>query len=106
MLAYRSDIAIAKKRLFDTPYHGNHYYLGLLATHPDYQCRGFGKELVHRGLDKAKQQEWNVTLFSSPMGRRVYSKLGFRDVGGFRTQIDGEEEYLHTPGMVLEVGGW
>ncbi len=106
MSAYRTDAARAKENLFDKPYHSKHYYLDLLATHPDYQDHGIDKELVNWGLEKEKKQGWNVMLFASPMGRRVYAKLGFKDVGAFRTQIEGEEEYLGTPGMVLEAGSW
>lgn len=106
MSVYRADVARAKKTLFDRPYNSKHYYLGLLATHPDYQGHGIGTKLVMWGLEKAKREEWNVTLFPSPMGRRVYAKLGFKDVGGFRTQVDGDEEYLDTPGIALEAGTW
>ena len=43
-----------------------------------------------------------MTLFSSPMGKMLYAKLGFRDVGSFKTQVEGEAELLETPAMVLE----
>ena len=32
----------------------------------------------------------------------MYGNLGFVDAGRFRTQVDGEDEYLDTPAMVLE----
>lgn len=106
MAAYRADINRAKKDLFDNKYGDQHYYLGLLATHPSYQGRGAGRALVEWGLEKAQRMGWTVSLFSSPMGKRVYEKVGFKDVGSFRTRVEGEEEFLDTPGMVLEAGSW
>ena len=89
--------------MFDDKYGANkHIYLGLLATHPNYQGQGTGKALCQWGLEKAKREGWTVTLFSSPMGKRLYAKLGFRDAGSFKTQVEGEVEWLDTSAMVLE----
>ena len=89
--------------MFDDKYGADKYiYLSLLNTHPEYQGQGAGQALCQWGLDKAKMEGWSVTLFSSPMGKRLYAKLGFRDVGSFRTQVEGEAEWLDTPAMVLE----
>ena len=89
--------------MFDDKYGAdNHIYLSLLNTHPDYQDLGAGKALCQWGLEKAKREAWTVTLFSSPMGKRLYAKLGFREVGSFRTQVEGEAEWLDISAMVLE----
>ena len=39
-------------------------------------------------------------------GKLVYGNMGFVDAGHFRTQVEGEEEYLDTPAMVLKKGTW
>ncbi len=101
MAGFRADLARAKKRFFDG-YSDGQLYLGMLACHPDYQGRGAGRALVGWGLGKAKTEGLAVTLFASPMGARIYKRLGFQDVGSFRTQVAGEEEYIDTPAMVLE----
>ena len=89
--------------MFDDKYGPDkHIYLSLLNTHPDYQGQGAGKALCQWGLEKANKEGWTVTLFSSPMGKRLYTKLGFRDVGSFRTQVEGEAEWLDISAMVLE----
>lgn len=88
--------------MFDDPYGEKQLYLGQLSTHPDYRRHGAGAALCRWGMEKAKADGMAVTLFASPMGKAVYSKLGFKDVGSFRTQVEGETEYLDTPGMVLE----
>ncbi|MCJ1399663.1 hypothetical protein MMC11_002865 [Xylographa trunciseda] len=102
MMAFREAMHRAKKELFDQKYGEKQLYLGMLACHPDYQRRGAGTALCQWGLDKAKAEDLTVSLFASPMGARLYSKLGFKDVASFRTQVVGEDEYLVTPGMVLE----
>ena len=102
MKAFRAAVGRAKTEFFDSKYGEEQLYLGMLACHPDYQRRGAGEMLCRWGLDKAKAEHLAVTLFASPMGVRLYRRLGFRDVGSFRTQVVGEEEYLDMPGMVLE----
>ena len=107
MAAYRAAINRAKAHFFDNKYGAQqHYYLSLIATHPSYQGRGAGRALLEWGMEKAKREGWTVSLFSSPMGRRVYEKLGFEVVGTFRTKVEGEEVFLDTPAMVLEAGRW
>ncbi|MCJ1387862.1 hypothetical protein MMC18_000705 [Xylographa bjoerkii] len=92
----------AKGKLFDKKYGEKQLYLGMLACHPDYQKRGAGNALCQWGLATAKAEDLTITLFASPAGIRLYTKLGFKLVGSFRTQVDGEDEYLDSPAMVLE----
>ena len=101
MAAYRRDVAVATNKYFDIPYPKSYYYLGQLATHPDYHRRGAAKQLVRWGLAKAAERGWTPTLLSSPMGKLVYSGFGFEEVGSFRTQVEEEGEFLDTPVMVM-----
>lgn len=103
MAAYQEDSLAAKQRLFEEPYGDRQLYLGMLACHPDYRRRGAGSQLVAWGMTKARTEKLTLTLFASPMGARVYKRLGFRDVGAFRTQVPGEDEYLDSKAMVLDV---
>jgi hypothetical protein len=65
--------------------------------------RGAGTALCDWGIKKAVSDKLAaVTLFSSPMGKPLYTKLGFREVGIVHIQVDGEEEYIDFPGMTLE----
>ncbi|KAF3346599.1 hypothetical protein VD0002_g7683 [Verticillium dahliae] len=56
-------------------------YLSVLVVHPDYQGRGVGKLLMEWGLDRAAGLGVSVFLESSPAGRKLYTGLGFREVG-------------------------
>ena len=66
--------------------------LMILATHPDYQRQGAGGNLTMYGIDRAKEERLAATLFASPMGRQIYGKMGFRDLGVVKIQVDGESE--------------
>lgn len=102
MTAFRGAIGRAKKEWFDDKYGEKQLYLSMLACHPDYQKRGAGEMLCRWGVEKGKAEGLTVTLFASPMGWQLYRRIGFKDVGTFRTQVVGEDEYLDTPGMALE----
>ncbi|CAH0002330.1 unnamed protein product [Clonostachys byssicola] len=58
-----------------------HTYLQLLATHPDHQNRGYGKDLVHSYMAKAKQKGGVLTALGGPFGYIFFSGLGFHDLG-------------------------
>lgn len=56
-----------------------HWYLELIATKKAYQRRGIGAMLVQWGLDRAVEDGgWDCYLDSTPEGRRLYEKLGFK----------------------------
>jgi predicted GNAT family acetyltransferase len=76
--------------------------LTVLCTHPEFRRRGAGTRLVEWGKFKALEAGMAVTLFSSPMGRKLYSKLGFTEVGDVKIQVPGEEEVLYIQGMTWE----
>ena len=66
----------------------------ILATHPNYQLQGAGGNLTMYGIDRAKEERLAATLFASPMGRKLYGKIGFRDLGVVKIQVDGESEFV------------
>jgi predicted N-acetyltransferase YhbS len=103
MTAFREAVGKAKTEWFDNNYGEKQIYLGMLACHPDYQKRGAGEMLVRWGIDKGRAEGLTPTLFASPMGMKLYTRLGYKDVGSFRAQVEREKEYLDTPGMVLEL---
>ncbi|KAF2026682.1 hypothetical protein EK21DRAFT_18291, partial [Setomelanomma holmii] len=56
-------------------------YLHTLATHPDYQLRGAGTQLVNSGLERGRRAGVNVTLLAAPTARGFYLEAGFGDRG-------------------------
>lgn len=55
-------------------------FLKLLIIDPDYQRKGLGGKLLKWGIDQAAQQGVPAWLESSPMGKALYEKNGFRVV--------------------------
>jgi GNAT superfamily N-acetyltransferase len=63
-----------------------HYYLGLLATHPDYRGRGLGMGLLAENLASMDAEGVPAYLESTnPDNNPRYERLGFRQVGEFTT---------------------
>ncbi|KAM7183653.1 putative N-acetyltransferase ycf52-like [Rhypophila sp. PSN 637] len=105
MQAFRTQCATSKQHFFDQPYKSRgvgHMFLKILLCHPAYQRRGAGSALTRWGIDQAAKHRLDTTVFASPMGLELYKKLGFEEVGRFRVQVDGDDEYLEIPALVLE----
>ncbi|KAK1827037.1 putative N-acetyltransferase ycf52-like protein [Podospora conica] len=98
---FRQTCAASKRDLFDSRYPRGHVFLKILLCHPSYQRRGAGRALTEWGIDEARRRRLNTTVFASPMGFELYRKLGFREIGRFKVQLEGEDVFLEIPAMVL-----
>jgi GNAT superfamily N-acetyltransferase len=93
----------AQHKYLNDVYGSNQFYLAALATHPDFQGRGYGEQLVLSGTDMAPTLGLDVvTLIATPMGEPVYFSLGFQSIANFSvTSIDGDMAFpydvmIHT----------
>jgi GNAT superfamily N-acetyltransferase len=69
---------------------GPHYYLSLLATHPDHRGRGVGQALLAANL--ASWDDAGVPSYlesTNPANDHRYERAGFRRIGGFGAVRDG-----------------
>lgn len=98
---FRETCAASKRDLFDARYPHGHVFLKILLCHPSFQRRGAGRALTEWGIDEARRRGLNTTVFASPMGFELYRKLGFREIGRFKVQLEGEDAFLEIPAMVL-----
>lgn len=57
------------------------WFLDMLATHPDYQGQGVGKELVMWGINKAKEENVCASVISALGKEPFYGKCGYVEVG-------------------------
>jgi GNAT superfamily N-acetyltransferase len=73
------------------PHHrGDHYYLSLLATHPDHAGRGAGMGLLADNLARIDAEGMPAFLESSnPANDHRYARLGFASCGSFELGEDG-----------------
>lgn len=102
MKAFTETMAKAKKKWFDDEYGTKKLHLRILATHPDYQRRGAGIQHCNWGMKLAKEQKVPVTLFSSPLGQKLYSHIGFDLLATTTVQVEGEEEKLFIGAMIYK----
>lgn len=105
MNAFTTSHSAAKTAHFDAPLGADsHLYLAILCVHPSHQRRGVGRAMVRYGIERARDGGMKaVSVYGSPMGRRLYASLGFERVGSFRVQVDGEGEFVDEVGMVLRL---
>ncbi len=61
-------------------------YLAWVATHPDYERRGYAEAVVRHVVAQAKAASGHeeLSLHSTAAGRGLYERLGFRPVGQFQ----------------------
>jgi GNAT superfamily N-acetyltransferase len=70
--------------------HEPHYYLSLLATHPDHRGRGLGMGLLADNLARIDAEGVPAFLESSnPVNDHRYERLGFVPCGKFELGEDG-----------------
>jgi GNAT superfamily N-acetyltransferase len=63
--------------------------LDLCALDPDFQRRGIASKLVQWGLEEAKRLgDIEAITEASRMGRSVYKRLGFQEVGEIQYEVD------------------
>ena len=102
MAAYSRGSAKARKELFVSRYGERQLSLRQMATLPAYWRRGAATKLCNWGKDEARKAGVAVPMFASPMGRMVYAKLGFKEVGQWTAQVEGEEESVTLHAMTWE----
>lgn len=80
-------------------------HLQALGTHPLFLRRGLARAMCGWGMRRAAGDGVAVTLLASPMGRRVYPRFGFEELGMVRARVDGEEEGTELYAMAWVAGG-
>ncbi|MEO7119399.1 MAG: GNAT family N-acetyltransferase [Candidatus Limnocylindrales bacterium] len=67
-----------------------HYYLSLLATHPEHRGRGLGMALLAQNLARIDAESVPAYLESTnPANDKRYASVGFQPVGSFKVPYDG-----------------
>lgn len=102
MHAWKDTLREAKAQYFEHPHGADQIQLQILATHPDYQRLGAGTLLVDEGIRLADASALAISVFASPMGARLYSKLGFKSRASVVVRAEGEAEFVNVEAMVYE----
>jgi hypothetical protein len=104
MEAYSRNSAKARREFFVSRYGQRQLSLRQMATHPQYWRRGAATTLCKWGMEEARRVGVAVPMFASPMGKMVYEALGFREVGKWKAQVEGEDEYVTIHALTWEPG--
>lgn len=102
MRAYREALTIFRQEVFGGQFGGRQMSLRLMCTHPDYWRRGAAHLIVKWGVENATEAGVAISLFASPMGRKVYAACGFRELGIVSVHVPREEESLRLSGMAWD----
>ena len=81
-------------QFFDAPHRQDHWSLEVLAVHPDHQGKGYGKELVLQGLEKAKtdpEGDLPVCVIAADGKETFYQKCGFKELVGWASRTTGKD---------------
>ena len=89
-------------RRFETLINGIRTVLDILHTHPSYQGRGVGAQLVKWGTDLADKEHLQCYVESSPAGYPLFRKCDFEDVTEMEIELNkykssgyGQYKYKH-----------
>ncbi|KAH8587933.1 hypothetical protein B0O99DRAFT_485803, partial [Bisporella sp. PMI_857] len=61
-------------------------------TDVQYRRRGAATTLIKWGTDKADQEGLPCRVEASPMAKPVYASCGFKELGPWGVQVNGQEE--------------
>jgi GNAT superfamily N-acetyltransferase len=100
MKAWTQAIGQAKAQIFDAQLGRNYFQLQLLATRPQFQRQGAATQLCYWGIEVARRTGFAIAVFASPMGRTLYSHLGFKWCDNVRIRALGDEEDIVVAAMV------
>ncbi|KAH7071994.1 acyl-CoA N-acyltransferase [Paraphoma chrysanthemicola] len=81
------------KHLWDGTVNGvpklQNWYLHLCGVHPEHQKQGVGQQLVHWGLDRAREEGVHASVLASDGNDKFYLRCGFDEVIGNCTEGEG-----------------
>jgi GNAT superfamily N-acetyltransferase len=100
MRAWTEAMCRAKSQIFSAQLGRNYFQLQILATHPQFQRQGAASELCHWGIKAARHTGLAIGVFASPMGRELYSRLGFEWCDDVRIRASDDDEEIKVAAMV------
>lgn len=85
--------------------HRPHWYLGVLATHPDAQRRGLASAVLQPGFSAAAEDGWDCWLETSTAGNKAfYERRGFTGSRAVTAPGLPPTWWLHRPHAALPQG--
>lgn len=104
---FKDAIIAAEKKYFGPGWGKKRLEPITVACDAQYQSRGAGRALMKWGLDTATEHRVPITLTASPLGKILYKKLGFQDLGDVDCEVEGDNgEKAWTSAMIWVPDGW
>ncbi|PMD48145.1 acyl-CoA N-acyltransferase [Hyaloscypha variabilis F] len=102
LIAYSASTMGTRKALFVGKFGQRQLSLRQMATLPDYWRRGAASTLLEWGMERARREGVAVPMFAGNMGKKLYEKFGFKELGIAHVQVEGEEEELFMSAMAWD----
>ncbi|KAJ4313575.1 hypothetical protein N0V84_009332 [Fusarium piperis] len=84
--AYSEATMKARKEIFVSRFGERQLSLRQMATLPDYWRRGAASKLLIWGMERARKEGVAVPMFAGNMGKLLYIKFGFKELGKVKIQ--------------------
>jgi ribosomal protein S18 acetylase RimI-like enzyme len=100
-------LAVAEERYFGPEWGPKRLEAVDIVVDPKYHRRGVGKVMTKWALDEATKHQAPVTLTASPLGKLLYSSVGFKDLGKVECEVvgdDGKKYWVYA--MIWVPEGW
>ncbi|KAJ2995557.1 hypothetical protein NUW58_g1239 [Xylaria curta] len=92
----------ARKDIFVTKFGERQLSLRQMATLPDYWRRGAASALLKWGMERARKEGVAVSMFAGNMGKPLYLKYGFKELGKVKIQAPNETEVTYEIAMAWD----
>ncbi|KAK7420139.1 hypothetical protein QQZ08_010553 [Neonectria magnoliae] len=89
----------ARKEMFITKFGEKQLSLRQMATLPGYRRRGAASTLLKWGMDRARKEGIALSMFAGNMGKLLYIKFGFKELGRVKIQVPGNDEVIYEIAM-------
>jgi GNAT superfamily N-acetyltransferase len=88
---FAASSAIDKKRYWaDHPERANRWQAQSVIVSPKWQGKGIGRLIMSEVIKKAQEENVIMGLQASPLGERLYRKLGFELLGDYTIRVGGD----------------
>ncbi|KAF9775383.1 hypothetical protein IL306_006515 [Fusarium sp. DS 682] len=92
----------ARKEIFVSRFGQRQLSLRQMATHPGYWRRGAASKPPARGTERARKEGVAIPMFAGNMGKLLYAKFGFKELGRVKIQAPGESEVVYEIAMAWD----
>jgi ribosomal protein S18 acetylase RimI-like enzyme len=100
-------LALAEEQYFGPEWGSKRLEAIDIVVDPKYHRRGVGRALMTWALEQSTKHQDPVTLTAGPLGKLLYSSVGFKELGKVDCEVEGDDgEKCWTYAMIWVPEGW